>query len=88
MAQVQISDVIIPEEFTAYQVENSLVSTALLQSGVVVNNALIADQLQAGAESFTIPYWADLSDSEADIINDDPTELSTSLKIGAAKQTV
>jgi hypothetical protein len=49
MAQVQITDVIIPEEFTAYHVENSLVSTALSQSGVVANNALIAVQLQAGA---------------------------------------
>jgi hypothetical protein len=29
MAQTQIADVIVPAEFTAYQVENSLVSTAL-----------------------------------------------------------
>ena len=29
MAQVQITDVVVPAEFTAYQVENSLVSTAL-----------------------------------------------------------
>jgi hypothetical protein len=50
MAQVQITDVIVPEEFTAYQVENSLVSTALSQSGVVANNALIAAPLQAGAK--------------------------------------
>jgi hypothetical protein len=28
----------IPDEFTAYQVENSLVSAALSQSGVVANN--------------------------------------------------
>ncbi len=88
MAQVQISDVVVPEEFTAYQVENSLVSTALSQSGVVAKNGLIAEQLQAGAESFTIPFWADLSDAEADITNDDPTILSTPLKIGASKQTV
>jgi hypothetical protein len=29
MAVTQLTDVIIPDEFTAYQVENSLVSTAL-----------------------------------------------------------
>ncbi len=74
MATTQLTDVIIPDEFTAYQVENSLVSTALSQSGVVANNAMIADQLQAGAESFTVPFWADLSDVEADITNDDPTD--------------
>jgi len=88
MPQVQIADVIVPEEFTAYTVENSLVSTALSQSGVVAHNALIADQLQAGAESFTIPFWLDLSDTEADITNDDPTILSTPQKISANKQTV
>ena len=72
MAVTQLTDVIIPEEFTAYQVENSLVSTALSQSGVVANNALIAAQLSAGAESFTVPFWNDLPDVEADITNDDP----------------
>jgi len=34
------------------------------------HNALIVDQLQAVAESFTIPFWFDLSDTEADITND------------------
>ena len=34
MPVTQIADVV-PAEFTAYQVENSLSSTALLQSGVV-----------------------------------------------------
>ena len=41
MAQTQLTDVIIPDEFTAYQVENFLVSTALSQSGVVAHNAVI-----------------------------------------------
>lgn len=38
MAQVQIADVVVPAEFTAYQVENSMLSTALNQSGVAVPN--------------------------------------------------
>ena len=50
MAQTQIADVVVPAEFTAYQVENSLVSTALFQSGVAVQNGEMASQLQAGAE--------------------------------------
>jgi hypothetical protein len=29
MAQTQITDVVVPTEFTAYQVENSMLSTAL-----------------------------------------------------------
>jgi hypothetical protein len=88
MAQVQLADVIVPAEFTAYQVENSLVSTALFTSGVAVPNGEMASQLQAGAQSFTVPFWLDLPDIEADITNDDPTILSTPQKITANKQTV
>ena len=88
MAQVQISDVVVPAEFTAYQVENSMVSTALFQSGVAVQNGEMASQLSAGAQSFTVPFWADLSDVEADITNDDPTINSTAQKVTASKQVV
>jgi hypothetical protein len=88
MAQTQIADVIVPAEFTAYQVENSLVSTALYESGVLVQNGEMASQLQAGAQQFTVPFWADAGESEADITNDDPTINSVPLKIGAAKQNV
>jgi hypothetical protein len=64
------------------------VSTVLSQSGVVDNNVLIAVQLSAGAESFTVPFWADLRDVEANITNDDSTILSTRQKISVHKQVV
>ena len=54
MAQVQITDVVVPAEFTAYQVENSMVSTALFQSGVVLPNGEMQAQFQAGAQQFTV----------------------------------
>lgn len=38
MPQVQITDIVVPAEFTAYQVENSTFSTALFQSGVALRN--------------------------------------------------
>jgi hypothetical protein len=88
MAVVQLADVIVPAEFTAYQVENSLVSTALYTSGVALRNGEMASQLQAGAQLFTVPFWLDLPDVEADITNDDPTILSVPQKITANKQTV
>jgi hypothetical protein len=88
MAQTQLADVIVPSEFTAYQAENSMVSTALYRSGVAVKNGEMASQLQAGAQSFTVPFWSDLSDTEADITNDDPAVLSTPQKITAAAQIV
>ncbi|HEY3989073.1 MAG TPA: hypothetical protein VGM02_07235 [Acidobacteriaceae bacterium] len=72
MAQAQLADVIVPSEFSAYILENSMVSTALFQSGVAVSNGEMSSQLQAGAESFTVPFWSDLPDTEADITNDFP----------------
>lgn len=89
MAVTQIADIVVPAEFTAYQVQNSLVSTALFTSGVAVKNGEMESQLQAGAQSFTVPYWNDPADGgEADITNDDPTILSTQLKFTTGKQVV
>jgi hypothetical protein len=52
MAQVQIADVVVPAEFTAYQVENSMVSTALYQSRVAVPNGEI------NASICKLPSWS------------------------------
>jgi hypothetical protein len=89
MAVTQIADVVVPAEFTAYQVENSMVSTALFQSGVLVQNGLVASQLAKGSNNFTIPFWADPAGAgEADITSDDPAVLSTPVKVTANKQIV
>lgn len=88
MAQVQISDVVVPAEFTAYQVENSMVNTALFQSGVALPNGEMQAQLNAGAQSFTVPFWSDIPDVEADITTDVLATLSTPQKIGAAEMLV
>lgn len=88
MAVVQIADVIVPVKFTAYTVQNTLEKTALVDSGVAARNAAIDDQLQAGADSFTIPFWNDLPNDEADIVNDDPASNSVPSKIGTGKQVV
>ena len=88
MAQVQITDVVVPAEFTAYQVENSMVSTALFQSGVALPNGEMAAQLSAGAQQFTVPFWADIPDVEADISTDNAAVFSTPQKITAAAMVV
>src|ERR1035441_199165 len=82
----QIADIIVPAEFTAYIVENSLVSSALFQSGVAVPNGMMSSQLQAGAEFFTVPFWKDLPDTEANLSRHDPTINSTPLKVSAIQQ--
>ncbi|HEV2708687.1 MAG TPA: hypothetical protein VGU67_00600 [Edaphobacter sp.] len=71
MAVTQIADIIVPAEFTAYQIQDSLVSTALFTSGVAVKNGEMEAQLQAGARSFTVPYWnTPAGGGEADITDD------------------
>jgi hypothetical protein len=84
----QIADIVVPAEFTAYIVENSLVSTALFQSGVAQRNGMMAAQLQAGAESFTVPFWADLQDIEANLSTDNPADIAQPNKVTASKQIV
>lgn len=88
MAVSQLADVIVPEEFTNYQVENSFVSTAFFESGVAVRNGVIADQLRAGTQQFTVPVWNDLANINPNYSNDNPSQLSTPNKIGAYSQLV
>jgi hypothetical protein len=84
----QLADVIVPSEFTNYIVQNTIEASALVQSGIVQRNGVIESQLAADADSFSVPYWSDLSDDEADVVSDDPNQLSTPRKITAQKQVV
>ena len=88
MAQVSIADVVVPDEFTAYQVENSFVSTAFYESGVAVRNGVIDAQLQAGSQQFSVPVWQDLSDLEPNYSTDDPADIAVPEKISAYRQVV
>lgn len=88
MATVQIADVIVPTEFSAYIVENSVEKSALVSSGIVARNAAIDEQLQAGADSFSVPFWKDLADDEANVVNDNPASLASARKLSSGKQIV
>lgn len=88
MATVRLSDVIVPSKFTDYIVQNTMQRTALFQSGVASRNSAIEEQLRAGSEAFTIPFWLDLGNEEADVTNDDPEDLSTPKKLGTGKQRI
>lgn len=45
-------------------------------------------RVQAGAQSFTVPFWSDIPDIEADITTDVLATLSTAQKITAASMVV
>jgi hypothetical protein len=88
MAQVSISDVVVPAEFTSYQVENSFVNTAFYKSGVATRNGVIEEQLSAGAMSFTVPTWGDAGETEPNYSDDNAAHIAGTLKIGAYPQVV
>jgi hypothetical protein len=94
MPVVQLADVIQPEFFSAYLAENSMTSTALYESGVLVANPLMEAEVSAGGNTVNVPFWGDLV-SPADpggvdpnLSNDVPTALSTPNKITAHNQVV
>lgn len=88
MSTTQIADIIEPAVFTQYIVDNTMEQTRLFQSGIVTPNAVIQAQLKAGAHSFTVPFWRDLGNEEANITNDDPNDRSVPYKLGTGKQLV
>lgn len=88
MATTRLSDVIVPSVFTDYVVQNTMEKTALVAAGVATRNNVITSQLQAGADSYTVPFWLDLGNDEADIVNDDPDHYSTPKKINTGKQLI
>jgi len=88
MSVTQLADIVIPAEFSAYTIQNSVVSSAFSQAGVMVQNGEIASQLSAGATQFTAPYWNDLPDVEADITNDNPAILAVPQKFTSGAQVI
>lgn len=88
MATVQITDIIVPTQFTSYVVENSVEKSALVQSGIVTRNAEIDAHLTAGADSFSVPFWKDLANDEANVVSDDPAVFATARKLSTGKQIV
>lgn len=88
MAVIRLTDIIEPASFTDYILQETMTKTALFRSGAMVPNNVIAQQLQAGSHSFTVPMWNDLADDEANIANDDPAVTATPKKIGTGKQVV
>lgn len=88
MPITRLSDVVVPVEFTDYITQETMERTALVQSGAMLRNAAIDAQLQAGSQAFTIPFWNDLGNEEADVTNDDPEDFSTPQKVGAGSQLI
>jgi hypothetical protein len=68
----RISDVIVPEVFSSYMVNNTKQTMAFYQTGVLRPDADLGNKLAGGGRTFNVPFWRDLDDSESDTASDDP----------------
>ncbi len=86
MALTQISDVIVPDVFQTYLVARTREQSAFFRSGVVREDAVLADRLRQGGHAVTMPFWADLDGDDA-VASDDPDTNITPYKVGGDEQT-
>ena len=85
MATVRLSDAIVPEIFAGYMIKDTMQKNALYDAGVMRTDADLVNKLAGGGETFNVPFWKDLDDTEANIASDDPSSYATPLKLGSGK---
>lgn len=85
MAEVRISDVIVPPVFTANVINKTTELSRLWGAGIIVPDAQISALAAGPASYFDMPYFNDLEDGEANIGSDDPAQKSVPAKIGMNK---
>lgn len=85
MATTRLTDVIVPEVFYPYMVKRTMVKSAIRNSGMLRMDGEMARFLQGGGTTVNVPFWKDLSDTEAEISSDDPDSESVPEKIQTGK---
>lgn len=86
MATTQLSDVVVPEVFSAYTQELSTELSLLVRSGVIVRNPALDGFLAGGGDIIQMPKWEDLDDTEARVSSDDPSAVRPTEKIGTHRE--
>lgn len=69
MAEVKIADVIVPEVFAPYVINESVEKSALFQSGLVTPDDRIELGTRSGGETVKMPFWNDV-DGDAEELSD------------------
>ncbi len=72
MATTRLTDLVIPEVFTAYVQLLTEEKSAFRASGVLESSPLLSQLLSGGARSFNVPHFRDLAQTESNISSDDP----------------
>lgn len=86
MAEVRLSDVIVPSVFTEYLQRQSIEKNPLLAAGVVdYGDPTLAAFLAGPGQTVNIPHYNDLGDAEANVGDDVTGNAATPQKIGTSQ---
>jgi len=81
MATTRISDVVVPEHFADYMMKDTMVKSAIFNSGILRSDDNMSTFLSGGGRTTNVPFWKDLDDTESNIASDDPASDGTPLKL-------
>lgn len=86
MAEVRLSDVVIPEVFTEYIQVRTAELSEFRNSGVLVDSPRINELLSGGANTFNVPFFNDLAQDDPNVSSDDPASFSVAKKISTGQE--
>lgn len=82
----RISDVVVPQQFAPYTQQLTKENSRIIQSGAMVDDAMLNSVLTGGGLTFTEPSFRDLASTAANVSSDDPSSLATPEKITASSE--
>lgn len=74
MAETKLADVIVPEVFNQYVVNESVTKSAFFQSGIAAMLPEVGANFPTGGKTVNMPFWNDLDG--ASVVIDDTTDLT------------
>lgn len=87
MSTTRIADVIVPENYAQYQIEDTKEKAEFMTSGLCSDDPSLAAFVSGGGVTTNLPFWRDLPNgSGAGIASDDPDVKATTDKVQAGKQ--
>ena len=86
MAKTSIADVIVPEIFAAYVIKQTKELSALIQSGIAVQNDKLDDLVTQGGKLINMPFWAPITGDD-EVLSDSaaltPAKITASQDVAA-----
>ena len=76
MPATRIADVIVPEVFDNYVIERTAELSALIQSGIVANDAAFDALASSGGRLINMPFWQDLTGADEVLSDQNPLQVN------------